>query len=73
MGLYTRLLTGLLILNAFVVINEERFLRPAGLTSAAEGSVSHKVVAGLRALRTVLTLPLIGANIVAIVFLLLLG
>ncbi|CAR21225.1 Yos1p [Lachancea thermotolerans CBS 6340] len=72
----------LLLINAVAVLSEERFLSRIGLGSSAsqapafgqqENSTRSKVVQLIGAIQTLLRIPLIGINILVIVYELLLG
>ncbi|EDO15065.1 hypothetical protein Kpol_411p10 [Vanderwaltozyma polyspora DSM 70294] len=72
----------LLLINAIAVLSEERFLSRIGLGRSAneapvfgqsENSTKSKVVQLIGAVQTLLRIPLIGINILVIVYELLLG
>merc|ERR1712216_29335 len=74
--LYT---SGLLLLNAIAVLHEERFLAKHGWSTHSPevtlnpGSLKSKVLSIVKAVRLVMTWPLIALNILTILFKLLLG
>ncbi|AAS51186.1 ACL042Wp [Eremothecium gossypii ATCC 10895] len=71
----------LLLVNAVAVLSEERFLRRIGLGSKsnqpvfgqAENSTKSKLVHLISAVQTLLRIPLIGINILVILYELVLG
>ncbi|SCU79960.1 LAFA_0B06700g1_1 [Lachancea sp. 'fantastica'] len=72
----------LLLINAVAVLSEERFLRRIGLGSNSsqshafgqqESSTKSKIIQLISAIQTLLRIPLIGINILVIVYELLLG
>ncbi|SCU91534.1 LADA_0F10550g1_1 [Lachancea dasiensis] len=72
----------LLLINAVAVLSEERFLRRIGLGSNSnqapvfgqqEHSTKSKVIQLISSIQTLLRIPLIGINILVIVYELLLG
>lgn len=72
----------LLLINAVAVLSEERFLRRIGLGSNSnqgavfgqqESTTKSKLVQLISAVQTLLRIPLIGINVLVIVYELLLG
>ncbi|CAI4060308.1 SKDZ05G1515 [Saccharomyces kudriavzevii ZP591] len=72
----------LLLINAVAVLNEERFLRRIGLGRSNDeapvfgqdqNTTKSKVVQLIGAVQTLLRIPLIGINVLVIVYELLLG
>ncbi|KAH8552342.1 Yos1-like protein, partial [Umbelopsis sp. PMI_123] len=69
----------LLFINAIAVLNEERFLGRIGWSAQQEPgfgeqgqSIKYKIVNLISAVRTLLRIPLIGINILVIIYELLL-
>ncbi|ESN91416.1 hypothetical protein HELRODRAFT_70454 [Helobdella robusta] len=74
MGLsfYSLLDAVLLCLNAVCILHEERFLAKIGWSSSQQGfedshGPKHQLLNLIRSIRTVMRIPLIGLNMVAIV------
>ncbi|KAL6937722.1 Protein transport protein yos1 [Hanseniaspora vineae] len=77
----------LLLINAIAVLSEERFLRRIGLsgqhqqntssftygTQPQDASVKSKLITLISAVQTLLRIPLIGINVLVIVYELVLG
>ncbi|CCH63129.1 hypothetical protein TBLA_0J01330 [Henningerozyma blattae CBS 6284] len=72
----------LLLINAVAVLNEERFLRRIGLGKSSndgpvfgqtENTTKSKVIQLISAVQTLLRIPLIGINILVIIYELVLG
>ncbi|OZJ03002.1 Protein transport protein YOS1 [Bifiguratus adelaidae] len=69
----------LLFINAIAVLSEDRFLARVGWGHAEPGfgdqgqSVKSKIVNLISAVRTLLRIPLIGINIVIVIYELILG
>ncbi|KAI8576643.1 hypothetical protein K450DRAFT_256023 [Umbelopsis ramanniana AG] len=70
----------LLFINAIAVLNEERFLGRIGWSAQQEPgfgeqgqSIKSKIVNLISAVRTLLRIPLIGINILVIMYELILG
>jgi hypothetical protein len=67
----------LLFVNALAILNEERFLRKVGWGyvqgEPLEDSVKGKIIHLLYSIRFLLRIPLIGVNLVYILYLLVLG
>ncbi|RIA93545.1 Yos1-like protein [Glomus cerebriforme] len=69
----------LLVINAIAVLNEERFLARIGLGSHLEPgygdvtSFKSKIINLISAVRTLMRIPLIGLNILVIIYEILLG
>ncbi|XP_054159016.1 immediate early response 3-interacting protein 1-like [Oppia nitens] len=80
LSIYSLLETGLLIVNAIVVLNEDRFLSKIGwgrksLNMAqqtyghqSEGNVKSQLLNMIHSIRTVMRVPLIFLNIIVILF-----
>mmetsp|Transcript_6942 Transcript_6942/g.10937 ORF Transcript_6942/g.10937 Transcript_6942/m.10937 type:complete len:83 (-) Transcript_6942:257-505(-) len=66
-----------LFINALAVLNEERFLKKVGWSADAIGydqnSVKSKLINLLKAIRTLLPIPLIGINSLIIVWKMIFG
>ncbi|NXO58660.1 IR3IP protein, partial [Aramus guarauna] len=78
--LYSLLQAVLLIVNAVAVLHEERFLRHVGWGSdqgiggfGEEPGIKAQLMNLIRSVRTVMRVPLIAVNSIAIVLLLLFG
>ncbi|XP_074651443.1 immediate early response 3-interacting protein 1-like [Tubulanus polymorphus] len=76
--LYSLLEATLLCLNAVCVLHEERFLAKIGWATDHRGfgeapGMKTQIMNLIRSIRTVMRIPLIGLNIVTIIFKLLLG
>ncbi|GAB5591882.1 Protein transport protein yos1 [Umbelopsis nana] len=70
----------LLFINAIAILSEERFLGRIGWSAQQEPgfgeqgqSVKNKIINLISAVRTLLRIPLIGINILVIIYELLLG
>lgn len=77
-GLMSMLYGVLFVLNSVVILDEKRFLSRIGLPLAPEcrgslGPGRRKVVDLLRAIRTVMRIPLIILNVMCIVYEVVLG
>lgn len=77
-GLFTLLEASLLFLNAVAVLHEERFLKKFGFADDThqgfgEPGIKQQIIKFIKAVRTVMRVPLIGLNVVSIVYLMLLG
>ncbi|KAI9356473.1 Yos1-like protein [Zopfochytrium polystomum] len=77
---------GLLLVNAVAILHEQRFLARIGLgdsssqvqqgygqTFDAQNSITARIVNLISAVRTLLRIPLIGLNLIVILYELLLG
>mmetsp|Transcript_7321 Transcript_7321/g.19007 ORF Transcript_7321/g.19007 Transcript_7321/m.19007 type:complete len:81 (+) Transcript_7321:137-379(+) len=79
LSLGSLIVAGLLFLNSLLVLNEKRLLIPYGVTSADNGGmetpspVKRAFAKQLESIRMVLTYPVILANMLTIVFYLILG
>ncbi|KAM6391592.1 immediate early response 3-interacting protein 1 [Rhynochetos jubatus] len=78
--LYSLLQAALLVVNAIAVLHEERFLRRVGWASdqgirgfGEEPGIKAQLINLIRAVRTVMRVPLIVVNSITIVLLLLFG
>jgi immediate early response 3-interacting protein 1 len=75
-GLFQLLVSGVLLVNAMAVLHEERFLRPMGYGASdgfpGQSALKDKIVPVLSAMR-VLRTPLILVNVLAILYLIVLG
>ncbi|EEB09789.1 hypothetical protein SJAG_05013 [Schizosaccharomyces japonicus yFS275] len=76
----TPLFVCLLLLNAVAILSEDRFLGRLGLSHRSDfgfgeskDTVKSRVLNLIRAIRTVMTFPLIGINAIVIVYKLILG
>ncbi|KAF9162939.1 hypothetical protein DFQ27_005697 [Actinomortierella ambigua] len=77
-GLFSLLFVLLLFVNSVAILNEERFLARIGwgrqITDPyGQESVKARLINLVSAVRTLMRIPLIGLNIVAILYLVLLG
>ncbi|KAI8320097.1 Yos1-like protein [Martensiomyces pterosporus] len=78
-GLGTLLYVTLLLLNAVAILNEERFLARIGWARNSADlygdteSVKAKLINLISAVRTLMRIPLIAANVIIILFELVLG
>ncbi|KAI9096217.1 Yos1-like protein [Phlyctochytrium arcticum] len=81
LGLGTLFYVGLLLINAVAVLHEERFLARIGLGQSSHqahygedvGSIKHKIISLISAIRTLLRIPLVVINIVVICYALIFG
>ncbi|KAG0229686.1 hypothetical protein BGW42_001392 [Actinomortierella wolfii] len=78
LGLFSLLLVMLLFVNSVAILNEERFLARIGwgrqITDPyGQESVKARLINLISAVRTLMRIPLIGLNIIAILYLVLLG
>ncbi|KAJ3153242.1 hypothetical protein HDU89_000871 [Geranomyces variabilis] len=81
MSLGTILYVCLLFINAIAVLHEERFLARIGLGTLASqsqfgdqsASIKYKLINLISAIRTLLRFPLVGINIIVIVYELIFG
>ncbi|CAK0881025.1 unnamed protein product [Prorocentrum cordatum] len=67
---------GLLMMNAFAILNEKRFLRRFGLDQAVAGDnlgPKNQVATFLHAMRTFMRYPLVAMNLLIVFYELLLG
>ncbi|KAG0364717.1 Yos1-like protein [Gamsiella multidivaricata] len=77
-GIFGLLEVMLLFVNAIAILNEERFLARIGWARQvadpyAQESVKARLVNLISAVRTLMRIPLIGLNVVAILYLVILG
>ncbi|KAI8086677.1 Yos1-like protein [Halteromyces radiatus] len=72
----------LFFINGIAVLSEERFLarigwsaqmEPAGFGGGESQSIKYKIINLISAVRTLMRIPLIGINIVVIIYELILG
>ncbi|KAF9918634.1 hypothetical protein BX616_007217 [Lobosporangium transversale] len=78
LGIFGLLEIMLLFVNAVAILNEERFLARIGwarqaVDPYAQESVKARLVNLISAVRTLMRIPLIGLNIIAILYLVILG
>lgn len=70
MGLVSLFVGILLVINSVAILNEERFLRRIGLghtpQDISQNSIRAKIVNLLNAVRTLMRVPLIFLNLIAI-------
>ncbi|KAF9944195.1 hypothetical protein BGZ65_012453 [Modicella reniformis] len=77
-GIFGLLEVMLLFVNAVAILNEERFLARIGwarqpVDPYAQESVKARLVGLISAVRTLMRIPLIGLNVVTILYLVILG
>ncbi|KAL4227415.1 Immediate early response 3-interacting protein 1 [Mactra antiquata] len=77
-GLYSLIEAVILCLNAVCVLHEERFLSKIGWGTDQQAfgepqGMKTQIMNLIRSIRTVMRIPLIGINVVVIVFMLVLG
>ncbi|CAJ0926577.1 unnamed protein product, partial [Mesorhabditis belari] len=77
---YSLLEAALLVLNGIAVLNRDRFLKKVGFGQTTQSfddpsgqSIKDKIFTLIFAVQTVMRVPLIGINIVVIIFKLILG
>ena len=73
LGLGTLLYVSVLVLNALCILHKDRFLARVGLVDQFNQGISSKLMTLIQSVKTVLTIPLIIANSVLIVYLIVLG
>ncbi|KAG0328313.1 hypothetical protein BGZ99_005666 [Dissophora globulifera] len=77
-GIFGLLEVMLLFVNAIAILNEDRFLARIGwgrqvVDPYGQESVKARLVHLISAVRTLMRIPLIGLNVVAILYLVILG
>ncbi|KAF9095048.1 hypothetical protein BGX29_009207 [Mortierella sp. GBA35] len=77
-GIFGLLEVMLIFINAIAILNEDRFLAKIGwgrqvADPYAQESIKARLVNLISAVRTLMRIPLIGLNIVAILYLVILG
>ncbi|KAF8938060.1 Yos1-like protein [Dissophora ornata] len=77
-GIFGLLEIMLLFVNAIAILNEDRFLARIGWSRQvadpyAQESIKARLVNLISAVRTLMRIPLIGLNVIAILYLVILG